>query len=48
MPLKCMIHLLYGKERSGERARQREREKEREQVESERRSVAGKELRLGS
>jgi hypothetical protein len=30
MTLKCMIHLLYGTERSGERTRQSEGEKERE------------------
>jgi hypothetical protein len=48
-PLKCMIHLLYGMEMSGERTRQREGEKERERMgKSERWSVAEKGLRHGS
>ncbi len=43
-----MMHLLYGTERSGARARHRERVKERKWIKSKRQSVAEKELPRGS
>ncbi len=51
MPLKCMIHLLYGMEKRGgeqERETDRQTQTEREQIQSERWSMAEKGLGSGS